>query len=151
LVLTLQESYLQGVSTRKIKRITKKLCGVEFRKDQVSCMAQALDQELGGWRSRPLIKKYPYLVMDERCEFVREDGHTESEEVLTVKGIDESGYLEIPSVRVASGEDEAGWGELLADLLERELQPQLVCYVVSDEHIRLRTATRHYLLKATWQ
>ena len=30
LVLALQQSYLQGVSTRKVKRITEKLCGVEF-------------------------------------------------------------------------------------------------------------------------
>jgi hypothetical protein len=29
LVLALQESYLQGVSTRKMRRITEKLCGVE--------------------------------------------------------------------------------------------------------------------------
>jgi transposase-like protein len=34
LVLALQESYLQGVSTRKMRRITEKLCGVEFSKDQ---------------------------------------------------------------------------------------------------------------------
>jgi transposase-like protein len=49
LVLALQESYLQGVSTRKMRRITERLCGVEFSKDQVSCMAQALDEELIGW------------------------------------------------------------------------------------------------------
>jgi putative transposase len=30
LVLALQESYLQGVSTRKVKKITEKLCGVRF-------------------------------------------------------------------------------------------------------------------------
>ncbi len=45
LVLALQESYLQGVSTRKVRKITAKLCGVEFSKDQVSRMAQALDGE----------------------------------------------------------------------------------------------------------
>ena len=54
LVLALQESYLQGVSTRKMRRITEKLCGVEFSKDQVSRMAQALDEELSGWRQRTL-------------------------------------------------------------------------------------------------
>ena len=52
LVLALQESYLQGVSTRKMRRITEKLCGVKFSKDQVSRMAQALDVELSGWRQR---------------------------------------------------------------------------------------------------
>jgi transposase-like protein len=60
LVLALQESYLQDVSTRKVRRITEKLCGVEISKDQacpwigVSRMAQALDEELIGYRQRTL-------------------------------------------------------------------------------------------------
>ncbi|MGD2156153.1 MAG: transposase [Anaerolineales bacterium] len=64
LVLALQESYLQGVSTRKVKKITEKLCGVEFSKDQVSRMAQELDEILEDWRTRSLEKNYPYLVVD---------------------------------------------------------------------------------------
>lgn len=70
LVLALQESYLQGVSTRKVKKITNreacnaKLCGVQFSKDQVSSMAQELDEELATWRFRPLEMAYPYLVVD---------------------------------------------------------------------------------------
>jgi transposase-like protein len=90
LVLALQEIYLQGVSTRKVRRITEKLCGTEFSKDQVSRMAQALDGELERWRSRPLKKRYPYLVIDGRYEYVREDGQVESEGVLTVMGIGRS-------------------------------------------------------------
>ena len=113
-------------------------CGVEFSKDQVSRMAQTLDQELEGWRSRPLSKKYPYLVMDARYEYIREDGHIESEGVLTVKDVDEGGYREILSVKVAPGEDETSWGELLADLLKRGLRPKSVRYVVSDEHLGLK-------------
>jgi transposase-like protein len=101
LVLALQESYLQDVSTRKVRRITEKLCGVEISKDQacpwigVSRMAQALDEELIGYRQRTLEKGYPYLVVDARYEYIREactersecDGRVESEGVLTVKGI----------------------------------------------------------------
>lgn len=92
LVLALQESYLQGVSTRKVKKITEKLCGVEFSKDQVSRMAKELDEPLEGWRTRSLEKNYPYLVVDASYEYVREDGHVESEGVLTVNGIDHQGY-----------------------------------------------------------
>ena len=104
LVLALQESYLQGVSTRKVRRITEKLCGVEFSKDQVSRMAQALDGELTGWRQRSLDEKtYPYLVVDARYEYVREDGRIESEGVLTVKGINQEGYRELLSVAVSPG------------------------------------------------
>ena len=64
LVLALQESYLQGVSTRKVKKITEKLCGVQFSKDQVSSMVQELDDELVLWRSRSLGSTYPYLMVD---------------------------------------------------------------------------------------
>lgn len=69
-MLALQESYLQGVSTRKAKRITEKLCGVEFSKDQVTRMAQGLDEDLFQWRSRHLNKSYPYLVADARYEHI---------------------------------------------------------------------------------
>ena len=152
LVLALQESYLQGVSTRKVRRITEKLCGVEFSKDQVSRMAQALDGELRGWRQRSLSeKRYPHLIVDARYEYVREDGRVESEGVLTVKGINHKGYREILSVKVAPGEDEASWGGVLSDLLERGLDPKSVRYVVSDEHLGLRAAMRRYLPRATWQ
>ena len=106
-VLALQESYLQGASTRKMRRITEKLCGVEFSKDQAFRMAQALDEELSSRRQRTLEKRYPYLVVDARYEYVREDGRVENEGVLTVKGINQDGYREILAVAVSPGEEEA--------------------------------------------
>jgi transposase-like protein len=151
LVLALQESYLQGVSTRKVRHITEKLCGVEFSKDQVSSMTQALDEELGTWRQRSLPKTYPYLVADARYEYVREDGRVESEGVLTVKGIDQEGYREILSVVVAPGEDEASWAAVFSDLLDRGLDPKAVRLVVSDEHRGLHAALRRYFPGAGWQ
>lgn len=151
LVLALQESYLQGVSTRKMRRITEKLCGVEFSKDQVSRMAQALDEELSGWRQRTLEKTYPYLVVDARYEYVREDGRVESEGVLTVKGINQEGYREILGLAVAPSEEETSWSEVFADLLNRKLDPNSVRYVVSDEHRGLQAALRRYFPGAIWQ
>lgn len=151
LVLALQESYLQGVSTRKVRRITEKLCGVEFSKDQVSRAAQALDGELGTWRGRPLEKAYPYLIADARYEYVREDGRVESEGVLIIKGVDQHGYREILSVAVAPVEEEATWSELFADLLARGLDASSVRCITSDEHQGLRAAMRRYLPKAAWQ
>jgi transposase-like protein len=151
LVLALQESYLQGVSTRKMRRITEKLCGVEFSKDQVSRMAQALDEELSGWRQRTLEKRYPYLVVDARYEYIREDGRVESEGVLTVKGINHEGYREILGMAIAPGEDEDSWSEVFTDLMERGLDPKAVQYVVSDEHRGLKAAIRRYLPGTNWQ
>jgi len=112
LILALQEAYVAGVSTRKVSRITEKLCGTEFSKDQVSRMAQALDVELDRWRERRLEKDYPYLVVDARYEHVREDGHVVSDGVLTVEGINQQGYREVIAVAVAPGENKSSWGEI---------------------------------------
>ncbi len=151
LVLALQESYLQGVSTRKVKKITEKLCGVQFSKDQVSSMAQDLDEELAAWRSRPLEITYPYLVVDAHYEYVREDGQVESDGVLLVKGIRADGYREILSVFVAPTEEEMTWNEVFSDLLERGLDVDAVECITSDEHQGLRKAMRRYLPRSTWQ
>ena len=151
LVLALQESYLQGVSTRKMRRITEKLCGVEFSKDQVSRMVQALDEELDPWRKRSLEQPYPYLMVDARYEYVRENGHVESDGVLTVKGVNAQGYREIIGIEVAPGEEEATWGAVFDDLLERGLDARSVRFVVSDEHRGLKSALRRYFPAAIWQ
>jgi putative transposase len=151
LVLALQESYLQGVSTRKVKKITEKLCGVEFSKDQVSRMAQQLDETLETWRTRPLERTYPFLVVDASYEYVREDGQVVTDGVLTVKGVAQEGFREILSVAVAPTEEEATWSGVFSDLIDRGLDPREVRYIVSDEHRGLQNALRRYFPKATWQ
>ncbi len=151
LILALQEAYVEGVSTRKVGRITEKLCGTDFSKDQVSRMAQALDEELDRWRGRRLGKRYPYLVVDARYEHVREDGHVMSEGVLTVEGINEQGYRGVIGVAVAPGEDKSSWGEILRGLIERELDPSEVVCVTSDDHLGLRDALQRYFPHTAWQ
>jgi putative transposase len=151
LILALQEAYVTGVSTRKVSRITEKLCGTEFSKDQVSRMAQALDDELDCWRQRRLDKRYPYLVIDARYEHVRDHGHVMSEGVLAVEGVNESGYREVIGVSMALGEDASSWGEILRGLIERGLNPSEVVCVTSDDHLGLREALQRHFPHARWQ
>src|SRR5690606_39227376 len=70
LKVALAEMYVQGVSTRKVARITEQLCGFEVSSTQVSRCAALLDEELDAWRGRPL-SAYPYVVLDARYESVR--------------------------------------------------------------------------------
>jgi len=104
-----------------MRRITEKLCGDEFSKDQVSRMAQALDEELDPWRNWSIEQPYPYLVVDARYEYERENGYIESDGVLTVKGVNAGGHREIIGVDVAPGEERATWGAGFADLLAYEV------------------------------
>jgi putative transposase len=151
LILALQEAYVTGVSTRKVSRITEKLCGTEFSKDQVSRMAQGLDDELDRWRQRQFDKRYPYLVIDARYEHVRDDGHVMSEGVLTVEGVNENGHREVIGVSMSPGEDASSWGEIFRRLIERELDPSEVVCVTSDDHLGLREGLQRYFPHATWQ
>jgi transposase-like protein len=150
LVLALQESYLQGVSTRKVKKITEKLCGVRFSKDQVSSMAKELDDQLETWRNRPLTREYLYLVVDAHYEYVREDGQVQSDAALIVKGVREDDYREILAVFVAPAEEKATWSRVFSDLIDRGLDPRAVRCITSDDHKGMRKAIQRYFPRASW-
>jgi len=61
------ETYVDGVSTRKVKDITEELCGTTFSKSLVSSLASGPYAEIEAWRDRQLeAKAYPYLFVDAR-------------------------------------------------------------------------------------
>ncbi len=149
LVLALMEMYVQGVSPRRVKKITEALCGLDISKSQVSALAKGLDEEIAVWRGRPLEKGYPYLVVDARYEKVRRGSRVVSQGVLLVVGIDEEGYREVLGTWVADSESEATWSEVFRELRDRGLEG--VGYVVSDDHKGLRAAIDRYFQGALWQ
>lgn len=68
LITCLQEMVIKGVATRKVKKITESLCGLEFSKSQVSEITKKLDTEIQSWLNRPLDESYPYLFVDARYD-----------------------------------------------------------------------------------
>jgi putative transposase len=149
LVLALVEMYLQGVSTRKVKRITEELCGVHVSRSQVSSLTAGLEAEVSAWRGRALARGYPYLVIDARYEKVRRRPHVSNQAVLVVVGISTEGYREVLGTYVADSESEATWGDVMKDLKGRGLEG--VEYVVSDDHEGLRSALERHFQGAVWQ
>jgi len=149
LVLALVEMYLQGVSTRKVKRITQELCGLEVSRSQVSALTADLQAQVAAWRSRPLEGVWPYLVVDARYEKVRRRPHVVSQAVLTVVGVSGEGYREVLGTYLGDSESEATWGEVFKDLKARGLAG--VVYVVSDDHEGLRQAVGRHFQEVTWQ
>ena len=149
LVQTIAEMYVQGVSTRKVKKITEELCGLEISKSQVSSLVEGLDAEVQRWRMRPLTKNYPYLVVDARGERIRRDGTVIPQSALVVVGIDSDGYRETLGVWCADSESEASWLGVFRELKDRGLSG--VCYVVSDDHTGLTNAIHRHFQGAVWQ
>jgi putative transposase len=149
LMLAVAEMYVSGVSTRKVKKITEVLCGLEISRSQVSQLAKGLDEEIAAWRSRRLEKAYPYLVLDAHFEKVRRGPRVVSEGVLKVVGVGEDGFRETLSVWLADSESEATWSEVFRDLDERGLSG--VRYVVSDDHKGLVGAIERHFQGVMWQ
>ncbi len=148
LVLALLEMYVQGVSTRKVKKITEELCGVEVSRSQVSELARGLDEQVQAWREGRIGQRYPYLVVDALFEKVRHGPQVLSDAVLVVSGITEDGFRQHLGVWCADTESEATWSEVFADLGNRGLQG--VRYVVSDKHRGIESAVGRHFQGAVW-
>ena len=149
LTLSLMEMYVEGISTRKVRDVTEKLCGTTFSKSTVSRLVGELDVDLDAWRERRLEVAYPYLFVDARYEFVRVAGRVVSMGVLIVVGVREDGRREILAVRVAPSESEATYDELFKHLRARGLQG--VQLVISDDHAGLVKAIRKHFQGVLWQ
>ena len=142
--------YLQGVSTRKVAKVTEQLCGTRFSKSQVSALTGQLDEQLTAWRTRPLTaSSYPYLTVDARYEKVRISGRVVSQGVLLVSAVRADGYRELVGVDVAQTESEATYDQLFRSLKDRGLRG--VQLVTSDDHRGLRSAIERHFQGSSWQ
>lgn len=150
LLMTLQEMFVKGVSTREVNDVLEAMGGFEVSPGLVSRAAAELDEQVRKWRGRPLEgHQYPYLIVDARYEKVRRGGRIESTAVLVICGIDEEGRRDVLGYWLGDSESEATWGEAFADLKERGLRG--VELVVSDAHQGIRKALAKHLQGAVWQ
>ena len=149
LVSALAEMYIQGVSTRKTKAITERLCGHSFSASTISRINKTLDAELEKFFSRRLDEAAPYLILDARYEKVREDGVVRNRAVLIAIGVNDDGRRCVLGVELASRESRSSWRDFLIGLKERGLSG--VEFVVSDSHEGLKRAIAETLPEAVWQ
>jgi transposase-like protein len=149
LVSALTEMYVQGVSTRKVKKITEELCGHSFSASTISNIVKRLDDQLRAFARRRLDEPFAYLIVDARYEKVRENGVIVSQAVLIALGIDWEGRRQVLAVELANRESASSWKEFLLGLKERGLAG--VEFAVSDDHAGLRQAIAEVLPEAQWQ
>lgn len=148
LKLAIAEMYVQGVSTRKVAKITAELCGLDISSTQVSRAAKLLDEELEAWRTRPL-EQVEYLIVDARYEKVRVAGSVRDCAVLIAIGIQPSGHRSVLGVSVSLSEAEVHWREFLVSLKQRGLHG--VKLIVSDAHEGLKAARQATFAGVPWQ
>lgn len=148
LKIALAEMYVQGVSTRKVAKITEELCGFEISSSEVSRASKALDEQLQAWRERPL-GQFPYVYMDARYEKVRHNGVIVDCAVLLAIGISQSGHREVLGVSVKLSEQEVHWRDFISSLKDRGLHG--VKLFISDAHQGLKAARKAIFPSVPWQ
>lgn len=150
LVLTLMEMVVNGVSTRKIARITEELCGTEFSASTVSNLCKRLDPIVKGWNERNLDgQAFPFVLVDAIVIKIREDGRVRPHSVLIAIGINELGHREILGMQIGNSETEASWTEFFNTLKARGLSG--VDLIVSDDHGGLVQAIQTCFQGVAWQ
>ncbi len=143
-VTALSEMYIQGVSTRKVTKITKELCGHEVSASAISTLNRRLEAQLQLFANRPLDQEeYPYLILDARYEKVREDGVIRSRAVLVAIGINWDGRREVLGEELANRESRSSWRDFLIGLKKRGLHG--VDLAISDSHEGLKRAIAEVL------
>lgn len=143
------EMYLQGVSTRRVKRVMEELCGMEVSSTQVSRLTAKLDESLEKWRNRPL-PEISHLLLDATYIKVRIDSSVRDCAVLVGIGIRrDNGKRMILGTSTALSENEVHWRTFLSSLRERGIGiPELI---TSDAHEGLKAALRATLNASPWQ
>ncbi len=141
------ESYIQGVSTRRIREIVGALSDEEISPQFVSSVAKELDEKVKEFLNRPIEEENLFVdasyfkVRDERA------GRYRTKALLIVAEIRKDGYREIIGLKLSDREGEGFWLELFEELKERDLRGvELV-----DGHRGIRSAVEKEFIGASWQ
>ena len=141
--------YVQGVSTRRVTKVMKDLCGFDVSSTQVSNLTAQLDDEFEKWRNRQL-PEIIYLTLDATYYKVRIDGAVRDCATHIAIGVRrDNGKRMILGVSCSLNEGEVYWREFLNGLKERGIGiPELI---TSDAHSGLTAALKSTCNASLWQ
>lgn len=148
LKLAIAQMYLEGVSTRKVRDITEKLCGYEVSSSQVSRVAKELDGHFEQFRNRPL-GEICYLLVDAIYLKVRHDGTVIDMAILLAYGVNLEGKREILGASASLSEAETHWRKFFEHLQSRGMSGLRL--IISDDHSGMKKARMATFPSVPWQ
>jgi putative transposase len=149
LLMAIAESYIQGVSTRRMEEIVKNFGLDRLSSSEVSRICEMLDGKVDEFLKRPIEASIRYLFVDASYFKVRYGAQYKTRALLIVTGIRDDGCREILGARIAESEDSGFWIGLFRDLKDRGLNG--VQMVISDAHKGIQKAVQSSFLGASWQ
>jgi transposase-like protein len=147
--LAIAESYVQGVSTRRVRLIMEQLGITGVSASTVSRICKELDDKVEKFLGRRIDTPCWCLMVDASYYKVCEDSRYMSKALLIVIGVRVDGYREVLGARIADSEDQSFWEDLFHSLQDRGLDG--VRFVVSDGHRGIQNAVQTCFQGASWQ
>jgi len=149
LMSVIQECWINGVSTRKMRRVFKSFGIEDISAGQVSNVTKDLDTEVNRFRSEPISEQYPVIWIDALYEKIREDQKVVSKAIMVAMGINADGHKEILAIEPMDNESKDTWELFFNKLKDRGLKQ--VGLVVSDAHAGIQAALKSSFLGRAWQ
>ncbi len=119
LIAVIQESYIQGISTRSVDELVKAMGMTGISKSQVSRLCADIDERVHAFLDRPIEGDWPYVWIDATYVKVRSAGRIVSVAVIIAVGVNTDGIREILGMAVGPSEAEPFWTEFLRSLSRR--------------------------------
>jgi len=150
LIAMIKEAYVNGVSTRKIERLTKELGIENISASQVSQINKGLDEQIKEFRNRPLQKEYPFVWIDALYEKIRDyDGKVVSTAIMIAYGINLEGKREVLAIEPFANESYDSWKNFFNKLKSRGLEK--IALLISDAHQGIQKAFKETFIGSSWQ
>ena len=122
LTAVIQESYVQGISTRSVDELVKAMGLEGISKSQVSRLCAEIDERVQTFLHRPIEGEWPYLWLDATYVKARRDHHIVSVAVIVAMAVNTDGRREVLGMTIGNSEAEPFWTEFLCSLTRRGLR-----------------------------
>ena len=148
---SIQNTFLAGVSTRRVGEVLKQLLETKISATKVSRICLRLSAQVAIYHSRPLIDEYQYLILDAINLKIRYNGKYYNRKVLAAYGITLFGKREMIDFKQAKGESKDAWESFLQNLYNRGFEGKHLKLIAMDGSAGLKAACELVLPQAKIQ
>jgi len=136
----IMNTFLRGVSTRKIGGLFETLLNTKVSASKVSNVCKKLNALVRAYHQRPLLDEYQYLILDGISLKIRIHGKYVNRRFLVAYGITMFGKRELIDFKPARGESKEAWESFLQNLFLRGFEGKHLKLIAMDGSAGLKAA-----------
>ena len=136
----IMNTFLKGVSTRKIGGLLSDLLETKISATKVSNVCRRLNAQVRAYHQRPLLDEYQYLILDGISLKIRIQGKYVNRRILVAYGITMFGKRELIDFKPAKGESKEAWENFLQNLFLRGFEGKHLKLIAMDGSAGLKAA-----------